>query len=49
VAVEPFEPLDRALRGLETEAADLGRFLGAAATLSVAGPPARRVEPALGR
>jgi Winged helix DNA-binding domain len=43
VAVEPFEPLDSALRGLEAEAADLGRFLGAAATLSVAGqaPPRR--------
>jgi hypothetical protein len=36
VAVEPFEPLDRALPGLEAETADLGRFLGAAATLSVA-------------
>jgi hypothetical protein len=43
VAVEPFEPLDGALPGLEDEAADLGRFLGAAATLSVAGgaSPAR--------
>jgi hypothetical protein len=37
VAVEPFEPLDGALPGLEAEAADLGRFLGATATLSVAG------------
>jgi hypothetical protein len=37
VAVEPFEPLDAALPGLEAEAADLGRFLGAAATLTVAG------------
>jgi hypothetical protein len=36
VAVEPFEPLDGALPGLEAEAADLGRFLGATATLSVA-------------
>jgi Winged helix DNA-binding domain len=44
VAVEPFEPLDGALPGLEAEAADLGRFLGAAATLSVADPgePAAR-------
>jgi hypothetical protein len=43
VAVEPFEPLDGALPGLEDEAADLGRFLGATATLSVAGQgsPAR--------
>jgi Winged helix DNA-binding domain len=43
VAVEPFEPLDGALPGLRAEAADLGRFLGAPATLSVAGtgPPAR--------
>jgi Winged helix DNA-binding domain len=37
VAVEPFEPLHGTLRGLEAEAADLGRFLGATATLSVAG------------
>jgi len=36
VAVEPFEPLEGALPGLEAEAADLGRFLGATATLSVA-------------
>jgi hypothetical protein len=36
VAVEPFEPLDGALPGLEAETADLGRFLGAPATLSVA-------------
>jgi DNA glycosylase AlkZ-like len=36
VAVEPFEPLDGALPGLEAETADLGRFLGAVATLSVA-------------
>jgi hypothetical protein len=36
VAVEPFEPLDGALPGLEAEAADLGRFLDAPATLSVA-------------
>jgi hypothetical protein len=36
VDVEPFEPLDGALPGLEAEAADLGRFLGATATLSVA-------------
>ena len=44
IAVEPFEPLDGALPDLEAEAADLGRFLGATATLSVAGraPPARR-------
>jgi hypothetical protein len=35
--VEPFEPLDRALPGLEAEAADVGRFLGASATLSLAG------------
>src|SRR6266545_1531913 len=44
VVVEPFEPLDGALPGLEAEAADLGRFLDATATLSVAGraPPARR-------
>jgi hypothetical protein len=44
VAVEPFEPLDGALPGLEAEAADLGRFLGATATLAVAdgAPPARR-------
>jgi hypothetical protein len=43
VAVEPFEPLDGALSRLEDEAADLGRFLGATATLSVAGQasPAR--------
>jgi len=37
VTVEPFEPLDGALPGLEAEAADLGRFLDATATLSVAG------------
>jgi hypothetical protein len=36
VAVEPFVPLDGALPGLEAEAADLGRFLGATVTLSVA-------------
>jgi Winged helix DNA-binding domain len=36
VAVEPFEPLDGVRPGLEAEAADLGRFLGATATLSVA-------------
>jgi hypothetical protein len=38
LTVEPFEPLDGALPGLEAETADLGRFLGAPATLSVAGP-----------
>ena len=38
VQVEPFESLDRAvLPGLEAEVADLGRFLGAEATLAVAG------------
>jgi Winged helix DNA-binding domain len=44
VTVEPFEPLDGALPGLEAEAADLGRFLAATAALSVARPvpPARR-------
>jgi DNA glycosylase AlkZ-like len=44
VAVEPFEPLEGALPGLEAEAVDLGRFLGATATLAVAdgAPPARR-------
>ncbi|HEX8134099.1 MAG TPA: winged helix DNA-binding domain-containing protein [Actinomycetes bacterium] len=36
VAVEPFQPLDGALPGLEAETADLGGFLGATATLSVA-------------
>jgi hypothetical protein len=36
VAVEPFEPLDGARPGLEAETADLGRFLGATASLSVA-------------
>jgi Winged helix DNA-binding domain len=43
VTVEPFEPLDGALPGLEAEAADLGRFLAATAALSVARrlPPAR--------
>jgi Winged helix DNA-binding domain len=38
VEVEPFEPLDPAIRpGLEAEAADLGRFLRTRATLAVAG------------
>jgi Winged helix DNA-binding domain len=37
VAVEPFEPLDAAVPGLEAEVADLGRFLDAPATLSLAG------------
>jgi winged helix DNA-binding protein len=38
VLVEPFERLDpEALGGLEAEAADVGRFLGAEATLTVAG------------
>jgi Winged helix DNA-binding domain len=38
VEVEPFEPLDPAVRpGLEAEAADLGRFLHAEATLAVLG------------
>jgi len=43
VTVEPFEPLDGALPGLETEAADLGRFLGATTTVMIAGeaPEAR--------
>ena len=37
VAVEPFGPLDRAvLPGLEAEAADVGRFLGIEAALTVA-------------
>jgi hypothetical protein len=37
VEVEPFEPLDRALLpAVEAEAADLGRFLGAEATVAVA-------------
>ena len=36
VQVEPFEPLDRAVMpGLEAEAADLGRFLGAEATVAL--------------
>jgi hypothetical protein len=38
VTVEPFEPLDGALPGLDAEAADLGRFLAATAALSVARP-----------
>jgi hypothetical protein len=37
VAVEPFEPLDAAVPGLQAEVADLGRFLDAPATLSLAG------------
>ena len=43
VTVEPFEPLDGALPGLEAEAADLGRFLGATTTVMIAGeaPKAR--------
>jgi Winged helix DNA-binding domain len=38
-AVEPFEPLDRAVAGLQAEVADVGRFLDAPATLSLAGEP----------
>jgi hypothetical protein len=37
VAVEPFEPLAAAVPGLQAEVADLGRFLDAPATLSLAG------------